>query len=154
MQFNPPQIVNYSSPSADAAHAASYAVLVALIVGIVYYQHVPAEIARFFKSFWGRLAGFIVLMVLVEYGGLMHGLFWVILFLLVQIHSTELQEAFSGLPFVIYNEGGGRKTTYIVPDKNQRWYVERALGETPHAIEETEVRTYAVDDDTNQPFSH
>ena len=152
MQFNPPTMVQYSSPSADAARMANYFSLGGLVVGIVYYQHIPFEVADFFKSLLGRVMAFVILLGLIEYGGLYHALCWAVLFLLLQVRRTNFEEGFiGGFPFVLYNEG--RKIKHIVPE-DKVWYVERALGETPHMIEETEVRTYAVDDDTNYGFKH
>lgn len=152
MQFNPPQLVQYNSPSADAARMTNYFSLGGLIIGVVYYQHIPFIIADFFKTIAGRVVAFALLMLLIEYGGLYHAIVWAILFLLLQVRRTNIDGFISGFPFIPYNQG--RKISYIVPDKGDRWYVERALGETPRMIEETEVRTYAVDDDTNSAFKH
>jgi hypothetical protein len=152
MQFNPPQLVQYNSPSADAARMTNYFSLAGLIIGIVYYQHLPFRVVDFFKSVLGRVVAFAILLVFIEYGGLYHAAAWAVLFLLIQVRSTNLEEGFvGGFPFILYNEG--RKIKHVVPDEG-RWYVERALGESPHMIEETEVRTYAVDDDTNYGFKH
>jgi hypothetical protein len=154
MQFNPPAIANYSSPSAEAARNANYFALGGLAVAIVYYQHIPFQVADFFKSLLGRVAAFVILLVATEFGGLYHGVLWAILFLLFQVRKTNIENFISGYPFILYNEG--RKMKHLVPEMegDNRWFVERSLGETPHMIEETEVRTYAVDDDTNYAFKH
>lgn len=154
MQFNPPAIANYSSPSAEAARNANYFALGGLAVAIVYYQHIPFQVADFFKSLLGRVAAFVILLVATEFGGLYHGVLWAILFLLFQVRKTNIENFISGYPFILYNEG--RKMKHLVPEMegDNRWFVERSLGETPHIIEETEVRTYAVDDDTNYAFKH
>lgn len=152
MQFNPPQMATYSSPSADAARMANYFSLGSLIVGIAYYQHIPVEIPTFFKSLLGRIIAFSILLFLIEYAGLYHGICWAVLFLLLQVRHTNIEGFISGFPFIAYNES--RKIKHIVPDENGKWFVERELGETPHMIEETEVRTYAVDDDTTESHVH
>ena len=154
MQFNPPAIANYSSPSAEAARNANYFALGGLAIAIVYYQHIPFQIADFFKSLLGRVVAFVVLLVAAEFGGLYHAVLWAILFLLFQVRRTNIENFISGYPFILYNEG--RKMKHLVPETegDNRWFVERSLGETPHMIEETEVRTYAVDDDTNYSFKH
>ncbi len=154
MQFNPPALANYSSPSAEAARNANYFALGALAVGIVYYQHIPFQVADFFKSLVGRVVAFVFLLFAAEFGGLYHAVLWAVLFLLLQVRRTSIENFVGGFPFVLYNEG--RKIRHIVPEMegDNRWFVERSLGETPHMIEETEVRTYAVDDDTNYSFKH
>lgn len=146
-------MVQYNSPSADAARMTNYFVLTSLIIGVVYYQHIPFRLADFFKTLIGRVVAFVILLLLTEYGGLYHGLVWAFLFLLLQVRSTNFEEGFvGGFPFVLYNEG--RKIKHIIPEEEGRWFVERTLGETPQMIEETEVRTYAVDDDTTYGFKH
>jgi hypothetical protein len=159
MQMTPPAMVNYGSPSMEAAKNASYFTIAALVAMIVYYQHIPFEYANFFKTFVGRIVAFVILLVLAEFGGLYHAALWAILFLFFQIRKTTIENFIGGFPFIPYNDidgqvCSGRKTTHLVPEGEKRWFVERSLGETPQAIEETEVRTSAVQDESTQPFQH
>ena len=104
-----------------------------LVLLIVYSSVIPNDFKVFADSTLGRIFGVAIVYGVTKTVGWMYGLLTALAFLLMVHGVTRVQEGFDG--------GGGvteKKTM------NNRWFVEKVLGEDPQKIATDRVTTYPI----------
>jgi len=118
--------------------------LVGLVLVSVYVSRIPPETLSYFRSSLVQFVSLVAIFLLTARFGWIHGILAVLAFALVV--STAVRTSKAGFvdytPAVIFSNG---IDTTLVPTDN-RWFVERVLGENPFLIREREVKTSAVQD--------
>jgi hypothetical protein len=122
--------------------------LVGLVLVCVYVSRVPESVLSFFESKVGQVVGlFAVLGITASYGWV-HGILAALAYALVVSRAIR----FSKEGFLTYAPAvvlPAQNDTTIVPEQH-RWFVEKVLGENPFLIREKEVKTAAVQDDSER----
>lgn len=122
--------------------------LVGLVLVCVYVSRVPESVLNFFESKLGQIVGlFLVLGITGSYGWV-HGILAALAYALVVSRAIRLsREGFMTYsPTVVFP---ANDDTVIIPKKH-RWFSEKVLGENPFLIREKEVKTSAVQDDSER----
>jgi hypothetical protein len=115
----------------DPIHNIIYGVL--LVILIVYVGEVPMGIRTSLDTMGGRAFGIVLMLGTLRYVGWVYALLVAIAFILLLDNATrEVNEGFLTLEH--------KK----VERPNERWFVERVLGERTSAIETDNVITYPV----------
>ncbi len=134
----------------EARDMTTYILLVGLVLVSVYESRIPESALAYFRSRLVQgLSLVAVFLITVNYGWI-HGILAALAFALVvsrAIRTAKTYPAYSGFqdytPAVIFTNN---VDTTLIPQDN-RWFVERVLGENPYLIRERDVRTSAVQDD-------
>lgn len=122
-----------------------------LVVLIVYAEQVPMGIRAFMDSLAGRLLGIVSVLAAVRCCGWIYGVLVVLAYLLV-LHTVT-----KGLNETVYPDAEGFTDTQITKpaiQRNNRWYVEKVLGEHPLIIDTVEVFTPKVSDNSEKGMGH
>ena len=117
----------------DPIHSIIYGII--LVVLIVYAGQVPMSIRTSLDTIGGRALGVVILIGTLRYVGWVYALLFAIAFLLILDNATrDVNEGFLTIE---------RKN---VERLNERWFVEKVLGESTSAIETDNVITQPVQD--------
>ena len=124
--------------------------LLALVLTSVYVSRIPPSTLALFRNPVYQVLGLAGVILITNQYGWIHGILAALAFALVLSRALRtINEGFGSsedlTDFVIL-EGSG---TEIIPE-NQRWFVEKVLGENPFLIREKEVKTQAVQDSSEQ----
>ena len=115
-------------------------ILIILGLGIVFVREIPLKVRRLAETFLGRLALFGSTIAITMYTPWINGILFVIFTLLLLSMSPRSSEGFNN------------PSTKVVDDK-KLWFVEAVLKERPKIIEDDEVVTSAIQDNTNSSRS-
>jgi hypothetical protein len=117
----------------DPIHNIIYGII--LVVLIVYAGEVPMNIRTSIDTMGGRALGIVIMLGTLRYVGWVYALLFAIAFLLILDSTTrEVNEGFLTLEHK------------NIDRPNERWFVEKVLGERTSAIETDNVVTYPVQD--------
>lgn len=117
----------------DPVHSIIYGIL--LVVLIVYAGEVPFSIRTSLDTMGGRAIGIVIMLGTLRYIGWIYALLFAIAFLLI-LNSAPRE----------VNEGFLTIERKKVERPNERWFVEKVLGERTAAIETDNVITQPVQD--------
>lgn len=132
----------------------------ALLLLLVYIQHLPQRIPQFIQTPYGSIIGLLFVFAITrQFGwpqGILTGLAFVLLLSDYTIHGPikkgegfqemkAVNEGFHDITPAMYPTASLQKV--FLPDKH-RWFIERITGETPLLIEENIVKTHAVQDNS------
>lgn len=117
----------------DPVHSIIYGII--LVVLIVYAGQVPMSIRTSLDTIGGRALGVVILLSTLRYVGWVYALLFAIAFLLILDNATR-----------DVNEGFLTIERKKVERPNERWFVEKVLGERTSAIETDNVITQPVQD--------
>jgi hypothetical protein len=118
-------------------------VLIILSLLITFVKQIPIEIRSQAGSFLGRLFLFVATLATAEFYSWTNGLLTAVLaLLLLSLSPRTTREGFLLAP---------TNSLRFVP--NNKWFVEKVLKENPIAIEEEQVNTQAVQDNSNSSRS-
>jgi hypothetical protein len=129
--------------------------LLALVLTSVYVSRIPPSTLALFRNPVYQVLGLAAVILITNQYGWIHGILAALAFSLVLARALRtINEGFSSseslINFIpgtnIFLEDSG---TDIIPE-NQRWFVEKVLGENPFLIREKEVKTQAVQDSSEQ----
>lgn len=112
--------------------------LLFIVVGITFVEHIPIEIRRFFNSILGSIIALVIV------GGVHYYFNWTSALMIALLYLMTINVSILSL-----TEGFelGIDTRFITNRK--KWYIEHVLGENPLAIEESTVKTQAVQNDNS-----
>jgi Na+/proline symporter len=137
------------SLSEEAETMIGYFLTIALVLLSVYVSRIPPRILKNFKtsSLW-QVGGFLVVILLTHVYG------WIVGILAGLAYALILSRSFRYInegmvDFVPTEVILNTSDTVIVPE-NHRWWSEKVLGENPFLIREKEVKTSAVQDDSER----
>jgi Na+/H+ antiporter NhaB len=116
----------------------NYILLLFIVVGITFVEHIPIEIRRFFNSIIGSIVALGIV------GAAYHYFNWATALMCAFLYVMTINSSILSLT---ENFEPGMDTRFITNRK--KWYVEQVLGENPLIIEETTVKTQAVQDNTS-----
>jgi hypothetical protein len=127
--------------------------LVALVLTSVYVSRIPPSTLALFRKPVYQVLGLAAVILITNQYGWIHGILAALAFALVLSRALRtINEGFNSsenltnfIPAGILIDSG----TDIIPE-NQRWFVEKVLGENPFLIREKEVKTQAVEDSSEQ----
>lgn len=133
---------------------AGYFLLIGLTLVSVYVSRIPPSTLALFKTPGYQALGLAAVVLITAQYGWVHGILAALAYALVLARALRvINEGFGSnesiidfIPASIILEDSG---TEIVPE-NQRWFVEKVLGENPFLIREKEVKTQAVQDLSEQ----
>jgi len=112
---------------------------VLLVIGITYVGKIPDSISYRANTFLGRLILFILTIFIADtYSWLYALLMAIFVVLLIAVSPRTKKEGFQAVKLV---------------SNKERWWVERVMNENPAGVEEEEVRTSAVQDNSNSSNS-
>jgi len=117
-------------------------ILIGLGLGIVFVREIPIKVRRLAESMVGRIVLFSVAILLANYTPWINGILFVIFTLLLLSMSPRSSEGFNNC----------NTSVKVVSDK-KLWFVEALLKERPKIIEDDEVQTSAIQDNTNSSRS-
>lgn len=128
--------------------------LLALVLTSVYVSRIPPSTLALFRKPVYQVLGLAAVVLITNQYGWIHGILAALAFALVLSRALRtINEGFGSsenltnfIPSGIIVEDSD---TDIVPE-NQRWFVEKVLGENPFLIREKEVKTQAVQDLSEQ----
>jgi hypothetical protein len=113
---------------------------IAIVIGIVFVHEVSPHIRNQLDTFVGRLFAFLLLALVADQIGWIHGLLLAIFLALVLSLSTNARHT--------YTEGFTPDFQVRVVPKKQRWWIEEVMKENPIGIEDEKVNTSAIQDDS------
>jgi len=119
-----------------------YIVLVFLVLVSVYISRIPESILQRFKSFYYKVGGFFMIILLTSMYGWIHGILAALAFALVVSRSYRHEGFTPYTPALLIGDSDG--TTVI--HNSHRWLIEEILGEHPKIIYDKDVTTRAIDD--------
>lgn len=135
--------------SEEAETMIGYFLTIGLVLLSVYVSRIPPHILRKFKtsSIW-QVGGFLLVVLLTQTYGWVIGILAGLAYALILSRSFRyINEGMADyIPTDILLTNGD---TVIVPE-NHRWWSEKVLGENPFLIREKEVKTSAVQDDSER----
>lgn len=131
----------------EVQQMSGHILLVGLVLTSVYVSRIPVTTLRWFRSSIVQFVSLIAIFLITARYGWIHGILAVLAFALTVSTALRLAPTVTNgfmdyTPAVIFSNG---IDTTLVPDDN-RWFVERVLGENPFLIREREVKTSAVQD--------
>jgi hypothetical protein len=127
--------------------------LLALVLISVYVSRIPTSTLALFRNPVYQVLGLAAVIIITSQYGWIHGILAALAFALVLSRALRIiNEGFNSnedltnfIPAGILIDS----STDIIPE-NQRWFVEKVLGENPFLIREKEVKTQAVEDSSEQ----
>jgi hypothetical protein len=127
--------------------------LLALVLISVYVSRIPPSTLALFRNPVYQVLGLAAVIIITSQYGWIHGILAALAFALVLSRALRtINEGFNSnedltnfIPAGILIDS----STDIIPE-NQRWFVEKVLGENPFLIREKEVKTQAVEDSSEQ----
>jgi hypothetical protein len=127
--------------------------LIALVLISVYVSRIPPSTLTLFRNPVYQVLGLAAVILITSQYGWIHGILAALAFSLVLARALRtINEGFSSSENLIDFIPAGiliDSSTDIIPE-NQRWFVEKVLGENPFLIREKEVKTQAVEDSSEQ----
>jgi hypothetical protein len=127
--------------------------LLALVLISVYVSRIPPSTLALFKNPVYQVLGLAAVILITNQYGWIHGILAALAFALVLSRALRtINEGFSSSEDLTNFIPAGiliDSDTDIIPE-NQRWFVEKVLGENPFLIREKEVKTQAVEDSSEQ----
>ena len=108
-----------------------------LVLLIVYANNVPTGVRSGFDSFVGRIVGLTIIVATARFVGWVYGLLAAVAFLLILRGAPVTTEGFAGIK------------TKNVEHPNEKWFVEKVLGEHPKRIVTDRIGTQSVQDNSN-----
>lgn len=144
----------YPSILGEVRSMSSNILLVGLVLVSAYVSRIPSDILAYFRSRIVQGLSLVAIFLLTTNYGWIHGILAALAFALVLSRAIrEAKPAASGFqdytPAVIFSNN---VDTTLIPQDN-RWFVEKVLGENPYLIRERDVRTNAVQDDSERSMT-
>jgi hypothetical protein len=144
---------SYPSVLGEAKHMSSNLLLVGLVLISAYESRVPENWLAYFRSRLVQGLGLVAIFLVTSNYGWVHGILAALAYtLLVSRAIRTARPTTSG--FIDYSGklfSNGIDTT-LIPQDN-RWFLEKVLGENPYLIRERDVRTSAVQDDSEKSMT-
>lgn len=109
----------------------------ALVLLIVYANNVPTGVRTTVDSFVGRIVGLAIIVATARFVGWVYGLLAAVAFLLILRGAPATTEGFRSIK------------TANVEHPNEKWFVEKVLGERPKRIVTDRIGTQSVQDNSN-----
>jgi hypothetical protein len=116
------------------------AIGIAIVIGIVFVHEVAPHIRNQLDTFIGRLFAFLLLALVTDQIGWIHGLLLAIFLALVLSLATSARHTTT--------EGFAPDFQVRIVPRKHRWWVEEIMKENPIGIEDEKVNTSAVQDDS------
>lgn len=144
----------YPSILGEVRNMSSNILLVGLVLVSAYVSRIPSDTLAYFRSRLVQGLALVTIFLLTTNYGWIHGILAALAFALVLSRAIrEAKPAASGFqdytPAVIFSNN---VDTTLIPQDN-RWFVEKVLGENPYLIREKDVRTNAVQDDSERSMT-
>ena len=131
---------------------AGHFLLLALVLTSVYVSRIPPNTLALFRNPVYQVLGLAAVILITNQYGWIHGILAALAFALVLSRAVRtINEGFGSSESIdnFHGEFILGSGTDIIPE-NQRWFVEKVLGENPFLIREKEVKTQAVQDLSEQ----
>lgn len=143
----------YPSILGEVRNMSSNILLVGLVLVSAYESRIPEQWLAYFRSRLVQGVGLVVIFLITAKYGWVHGILAALAYALVISRAIRTARPTAGFqdytPAVVFSNG---VDTTLVPQDN-RWFVEKVLGENPYLIRERDVRTSAVQDDSDKSMT-
>ena len=143
----------YPSVLGEAKTMSSNLLLVGLILISAYESRVPETWLAYFRIRLVQGVGLVAIFLITANYGWVHGILAALAYALLLSRAIRTARPSSGFqdytPAVVFTNG---VDTTLVPQDN-RWFVEKVLGENPYLIRERDVRTSAIQDDSEKSMT-
>jgi MFS superfamily sulfate permease-like transporter len=143
----------YPSILGEVRSMSSNILLVGLVLISAYESRIPEQWLAYFRSRLVQGVGLVAIFLITANYGWVHGILAALAYALVVSHAIRTAKPTSGFqdytPAVVFSNG---IDTTLVPQDN-RWFVEKVLGENPYLIRERDVRTTAIQDDSERSMT-
>ena len=145
---------SYPSVLGEAKSMTSNILLVGLVLVSAYESRIPETWLTYFRSRLVQGFGLVAIFLITANYGWVHGILAALAYALVLSRAIRTARPSSSgfqdyTPAVVFTNG---VDTTLVPQDN-RWFVEKVLGENPYLIRERDVRTAAVQDDSEKSMT-
>ena len=146
----------YPSILGEVRDMGSNIILVGLVLISAYVSRIPNTVLAYFRSRIVQGVSLVAIFLLTTNYGWIHGILAALAFALVlsrAIREANPSVTASGFqdytPAVVFSNG---VDTTLIPQDN-RWFVEKVLGENPYLIREKDVRTSAIQDNSDKSMN-